>query len=67
MAITDAQKKATYKYREKIEELRFQVPKGQKEIIREHAKKHGESISSFVYRSVSETMKRDDQEMKTSN
>ena len=64
MAITDAQKKATYKYREKIEELRFQVPKGQKDIIKDHADKHGESVSSFVYRAVKETMERDNKKNK---
>ncbi len=59
MAITDAQKKATYKYREKIEELRFQVPKGEKNIIKAHAESQGESVSAFIYRAVKETMKRD--------
>lgn len=59
MPITDAQKKATYKYREKYEELRFQVPKGEKDAIREHAEKHGESINRFLQRAVKETMERD--------
>ena len=67
MAITDAQKKATYKYREKIEELRFQVPKGQKDIIKDHADKQGESVSSFVYRAVKETMERDNKKNKKKN
>ncbi len=59
MGITEAQKRATYKYREKIEELRFQVPKGEKDVIKEHAAKQGESVSSFVYRAVREAMERD--------
>ncbi len=58
MSITEAQKKATYKYREKIEELRFTVPKGEKEKIQEFAKKNGESVSAFVYRAVREAMER---------
>ncbi len=61
MGISDAQKKAIYKYREKIEELRFQVPKGEKDVIKEHAAKQGESVSSFVYRAVREAMERDSQ------
>ena len=36
-------------------------PKGQKEIIREHAKKQNESVNAFITRSVSETMERDNQ------
>lgn len=64
MGISDAQKRATYKYREKIEELRFQVPKGEKEKIKEHAAGQGESVSAFIYRAVRETMERDAKENK---
>ena len=59
MPISESQKKATYKYREKYDELRFQVPKGEKETVREHAEKHGESVNRFLQRAVRETMARD--------
>ena len=52
MLISESQKKATYKYREKYDELRFQVPKGEKETIREHAEKHGESVNRFFSESI---------------
>lgn len=61
MAISDAQKKATYKYREKIEVLRFQVPKGERDIIKAHAESQGESVSAFLNRAVKETMEKDNQ------
>ena len=59
MALTDIQKKAIYKYREKIVEVRFTVPKDEKIVIKKHAEENGESVSAFVYRAVKETMARD--------
>ena len=57
MPITEAQKKATYKYRvEKVEELRFNVPKGEKQKIKDFAAAQGLSVSSFVYQAVREAM-----------
>ena len=35
------------------------VKKGQKEVIKAHAEKHGESINAFVGRAIAETMERD--------
>ena len=35
------------------------IPKGQKEVIRDHAKRDGESVSAFIVRSVNERMERD--------
>lgn len=40
--------------------LRIVVPKGAKEVIREHAENHGESINGFVNRAINETIKNDD-------
>ena len=48
-----------YKHLEKIEILRFQVPKGEGAAIKEHAKAQGESLSAFVNRAVKETIERD--------
>lgn len=60
MAISDARKRANDKWREKFEEVRFRVPKGQKQIIQEHASMYGdESVNAFLVRAVKETIDRD--------
>lgn len=60
MASTEAQKRASAKWhREKVDDLRIRVPKGQREIIREHAASQGETINAFVFRAISETIERD--------
>ena len=59
MPYSEVGKKATYKYREKLEELRFNVPKGSKQVIVDHAASRGESINVFLRRAVAETMERD--------
>lgn len=56
---TSAQKAAIYKHLEKIDTLRFTVPRGEGEVIKEHAKAQGESLNAFVNRAVKETMQRD--------
>lgn len=49
MASTEAQKKATIKYmNEKLEEIRFRVPKGEKEKIRSHAESNGMSLTAYI-------------------
>lgn len=60
MAPTDAQKKARDKWlSEKVEDIRFRVPKGKKAIIQEHAAKQGESVNAFINRAVDEAISRD--------
>lgn len=60
MAISDARRRANEKWqREKVEEIKFRVPKGQKVIIQEHAAKRGESVNSFLNRAVAEAIERD--------
>ena len=60
MAPTEAQKRARDKWlRDKVEDIRFRVPKGKKAIIQEHAAKHGESVNAFISRAVDETLSRD--------
>lgn len=57
---TPAQKKAAEKYlRDSVEDIRIRVPKGQKQIIKEHAQQRDESMNQFVVRAINETMKRD--------
>ena len=60
MAPSDAQKKATAKWqKEKVEEIKFRVPKGKKAIIKAHADKCGESINAFLLRAVEEAIARE--------
>lgn len=59
MAVSEAQKKASVKYLEKLDEIRIRMPKGKKEIIQAHAAKKGESVNGFINRAVSETIERD--------
>lgn len=35
------------------------VPKGQKDLLKAHAEKHGESVNGFIQRAISEAMERD--------
>ena len=63
MAINEAKRKANKKYiTEKLDDVRFRVPKGEPEILKKHAEKMGESVNAFVYRAVKETMERDNKE-----
>ena len=60
MAPSEAQKRATAKWqREKVEEIKFRVPKGRKAFVQEHASAQGESVNAFLNRAVEETIKRD--------
>lgn len=36
------------------------LPKGEKERIKAHASKHGESLNAFINRAIKETIERDD-------
>lgn len=60
MSASEAQKRATAKWqKEKVEEIKFRVPKGRKEVIKSHADRCGESMNAFLLRAVEETMERD--------
>lgn len=60
MATSDAQKRATAKYqKERVEEIKFRVPKGEKAIIQEYAKRRGESVNSFLRRAVNLAIRTD--------
>ena len=52
-------KAANNRYLAKLDDIRFRVPKGEREKIREHAAQRGESVNAFIYRAVQETMRRD--------
>ena len=61
MKLSDARKRANDKWRDKFDEVRFRVPKGEKNAIQEHAKAQSESANAFLNRAVKETMERDQQ------
>ena len=57
--VSAAQRKATDKYLEKFEEMRVRVPAGKKAVFKAHADAQHESLNSFILRSMTETMERD--------
>lgn len=60
MPISEARAKANNKYiKEKTDELKIRVPKGNKEVIQAHAEAKNESLNSFVIRAIDETIERD--------
>ena len=57
---TEKSKEYTMSYmKEKLDEIKFRIPKGQKEIYRQHAERQGEKLTPFIIRAISETMERD--------
>lgn len=65
MATSASQLRATKKYlKEKLDEIKFRIPKGQKAVIQQHAAKQGESVNGFILRAVKETMERDNKKEK---
>ena len=59
MAVSEAQKKASVKYLEKLDEIRIRMPKGRKDEIKAHAEAHSESVNGFINRAILEAMERD--------
>lgn len=56
---TEAQARASKEYMKKNTVLRVVVSKERKEIIEEHAKANGESMSAFINRAIDEMMERE--------
>ena len=60
MPATEAQMRATAKWqKEKTDEVRFRVPKGERIVIQAHAKVQGETTTAFIKRAIREAMERD--------
>lgn len=58
--VSKAQQKAVNKYvKNNYDRINVTFPKGQKEILKQHAARQNESVNSFIIRSVKETMERD--------
>lgn len=59
---TKAQQKAVQKYKKNnYDRFELLTPKGNKEKIKAHAAKQGESLNGFINRAISETMERDEE------
>ena len=57
---TEAQAKAAKKYlKESVEDIRNRVPKGQKDIIKAAAENAGESLNTYVRKSIDQRMERE--------
>ena len=59
MGISEARRRANNKYHEKLDNLQIRVPRGEKQIIADHAAAQEESLNAFVRRAIYETMERD--------
>ena len=60
MAASEAQKRAIAKWqKEKVDEVKFRVPKGERALIQAHAKEQGESTTAFIKRAIREAMELD--------
>ena len=61
-----AQQKAVQKYvKNNYDRHVLTMPKGNKDKIKAHAEKQGESLNGFINRAISETMERDNTKSKT--
>lgn len=58
---TNAQVKNDYA-KKAYDDIRLQVKKGRKDVIRAHAQARGESVNGFINRAIAETMERDERQ-----
>lgn len=57
----EKQLKYAKKYLEGLDEIKIRLPKGEKDKIKNHADRIGESMNGFINRAINETMERDDE------
>ena len=58
--VSKAQQKAVHKYvKANYDRLDVTIPKGQKETIKAHAERRGESVNGFINRAITEALDRD--------
>ena len=56
---TEAQKKSAEKYlKEKVEDIRIRVPKGQKQVIKDYAEAHNKSLNQFIVDLINKEMEK---------
>ena len=56
MPVSEAQKKASAKYLEKLDEARIRMPKGKKDTIQAHAEAQGQSVNAYINAAIDEKM-----------
>lgn len=56
MPVSDAQKKASMKYLEKLDEVRIRMPKGRKAEIKGCADSMGESVNAYINAAIDDRM-----------
>lgn len=62
MPVSKAQQRAVAKYsQQNYDEIKVRVPKGKKDMVKNHAAAMGESVNGFIQRAIDETMQRDTQ------
>ena len=62
MAYTQAQNKATQKYSAKTyDQVKILVKKGERDKLKSHAEKQGESLNGFINRAIQEAIQRDNE------
>lgn len=59
MSVSEAQKKASIKYLEKLDEIRIRMPKGKKDDIKAAATAVGESMNQYVVNAVDQRMEKE--------
>ena len=59
MPVSEAQKKASVKYLEKLDEVRIRMPKGKKDDVKAAAVAVGESMNQYIINAVEQRMERD--------
>ena len=59
MSVSEAQKKASVKYLEKLDEIRIRMPKGKKDDIKAAAAAVGESMNQYVVKAVDQRMEKE--------
>lgn len=58
--ISKAQQKAVHKYvKNNYDRVNLMLYKGQKDIVKAHADKRGETLNGFINRAIAETMERE--------
>jgi len=56
MPVSEAQRKASVKYLEKLDEIRIRMPKGRKDEIKDHAAAVGESVNGYIVEAINRRM-----------
>lgn len=61
MAYSEAQKKATAKYmKNKLDDIKVRVPKGNREVYKAHAERKGKSLNALIIELLEKDMQEED-------